>query len=176
MEGWFLRIYGNRWVQKQGQSQQNTEKKAFIFKNGMGHRLEKKRNKENSVLPRWKISPSFTQYRDSGHDWKSNCSPKKCYYLLPENCQISVQVYNVSEGICTIWECGVYLWDEKERVKRRNWISNLERVQLDVLWRKIPKGKEEMNGVKQHTGMASVFSRNEYWDKQEGNTEAGSDY
>lgn len=28
-------------------------------------------------------------------------------------------MYNVSEGICTIWECGVYLWEGKEIVKRK---------------------------------------------------------
>lgn len=35
------------------------------------------------------------------------------------SCQKTVRMYNVSEGICTIWECGVYLWEGKEIVKRK---------------------------------------------------------
>lgn len=106
-------------VKNKAKVNEDTAKKDihFFLEKGMGHGLEMKRNKENSVLPRWKISPSSTQYGDSGPDQKSNCSPKKCYCLLPENWQISVRVYNVPEGICTTWECGIYLWDEKERMK-----------------------------------------------------------
>lgn len=64
------------------------------------------------------------------------------------------------------------MWDifmgwEGENEGKETQYPTWKKVQVEVLWRKIPKGKEEMNGVKQHTGMALVFTRNEHYSPQD---------